>query len=122
MLETDFNPSRTLASDVCLILRADNEMRCLSREVIPVMREIEASKDMLGSERDAALAYLEVSWLEAQRRASATDGAYEQLKAALGVGDCERDEIYGHACRYRSAVLRLREVVRRRIAPLLMTA
>lgn len=110
------------ASDVCLMLRADTEMRCLSREVIPVMREIESSAGMLAAERGAALAYLEASWLEAQRRAVATDSAYERLTAALGVGDCERDEVYGHACRYRTAVLRLREVVARRIAPLLATS
>jgi hypothetical protein len=106
-------------SDVCLMLRADTEMRCLSREVIPVLRQVETGERLPGDQVDAALAYLEVMWLEAQRRAAATDDAYEELTSSIGLEDCEQDEVYGNACRYRTAVVTLRSVVAKRIAPLL---
>jgi hypothetical protein len=119
MSESDISISRD-GVDVCLMLRADTEMRCLSREVIPVLRQLETGERLPRTLLDAALAYLEVMWLEAQRRAAETDVAYDELKRALGAEPSEQDAVHGQACRYRGAVVTLRRTVSRRIAPLLM--
>lgn len=106
-------------SDVCLMLRAHAEMRCLSREVIPVLRQVETREGLPEDQVGAALAYLEVTWIEARRHASETDAAYSTLTSSLGLEECEGDPVYGSACRYRAAVLTLRDVVARRVGALL---
>lgn len=105
--------------DVCLMLRTHAEMRCLSREVIPVLRQVETRDDLPEDQVGAALAYLEVTWIEARRRAGETDAAYAELTQTLGLEECEGDPVYGNACRYRAAVLVLRDVVTRRVGALL---
>ena len=51
--------------DVTLLLRAHSEQRWLSREVIPVVRQIETGERLPEEQLPAALAYLEVIWVEA---------------------------------------------------------
>ena len=58
---------------VTLLLRAHAEQGFLRREVLPVLSQLEEPGELDCSERSAALAFLEVAWLEAQLRAFATD-------------------------------------------------
>jgi hypothetical protein len=111
-----------LPSDVCLLLRADAEQRWLHREVIPVLRQIEAherppgdGERLPGEELGAALAYLETAWAQAQARARQTDAVHGAL-CSQPPGD---QPLWGHAGRYHAAVSVLRELVAGRIAPLL---
>jgi hypothetical protein len=111
-----------LPADVDLMLRAHAETRCLSREVIPVLRQIETGNDLPQEQYGAAMAYLEVTWLAARRCARESDAAYGQLCALPGdeIGArSDRDELLGGACRYYESVKELREVVQRRVSMLL---
>ncbi len=69
-------------SDVCLLLRAHAEQRWLSREVIPVMCQLQEPGGLPEEQLGAALAYLEVTWLEAVRLAAETDAAFAALDHA----------------------------------------
>jgi hypothetical protein len=101
--------------DICLILRAHGEQLWLTAEVVPIVRELEQpgaiAEDLLG----AALAYLEVTWLDAAARAAETDAARAELERAHG----ERDRVLREtACRYHAAVRRLRGAVAGRVGEL----
>ena len=78
--DSDLSPP----SDVCLLLRAHAEQRWLSLEVTPVLRQLQQPDSLPEEQLGAALAYLEVLWIEASQRAAETDAAYAQLEA------CER--------------------------------
>ena len=67
-------------SDVCLLLRAHAEQRWLSLEVGPVLRQLQQRDELPEEQLGAALAYLEVLWIEAAQRAAETDAAYAQLE------------------------------------------
>src|SRR6202035_4768886 len=67
--------------DVSLLLRAHAERRWLSREVVPVLRQIETSSDLPDEQLPAAVAYLEVIWAEALSRAHETDAERRRLDA-----------------------------------------
>ncbi|HEY4897706.1 MAG TPA: hypothetical protein VII01_16675 [Solirubrobacteraceae bacterium] len=99
------------AHDICLLLRAHGEQRWLISEVLPVLREIEQPSSIPEDQLGAALAYLEVLWLGARRRATDTDAA----RAELDLLDGDRDRVlYDKARRYHAAVRRLRGAVGRR--------
>ena len=76
------NPEKgTMAppSDTALLLRVHAEQQWLHSELMPVLEQLE-NPDLLGpGEMGAALAYLEVTWEEALRRAAETDSAYAGL-------------------------------------------
>ncbi len=99
--------------DICLILRVHAEQLWLTAEVMPVLNQLE-ERGAIGEARlGAALAYLEIVWLDARQRASETDAALAELLA----GGAERDRIlYERARRYHTAVRRLRTAVGRRVA------
>src|SRR6202789_536390 len=100
--------------DICLILRTHAEQRWLISEVIPTMRQLEQPDAIDEDQVGAALAYLEVLWLDACQRASETDDAREQLDR-----DAPADQVlFQKARRYHTAVRRLRAVVARRVAAL----
>ena len=100
--------------DICLILRAHGEQRWLISEVIPTVRQLEQPDAIDEDQVGAALAYLEVLWLDACQRAAETDAAREQLDR-----DAPADQIlFQKARRYHTAVRRLRAVVARRVAAL----
>jgi hypothetical protein len=107
----------SLPADVCLLLRADAEQRWLHREVIPVLREVQARQWLDAEQAGAALAYLEAMWGEAAIRARATDAAH----ASLDSEDADEHTLSGHAGRYHAAVCVLRQIVAARIAPLVET-
>src|ERR1700677_4977191 len=69
-------------SDVCLILRAHAEQRWLSREVLLVLRQLQTPDGVPDEQLGAALAYLEVTWLEPTRLAVETDAACANLDDA----------------------------------------
>lgn len=105
-------------ADVAVMLRAHAELHCLTHEVIPVLRQLQAPGALPDEQRGAAIAYLEMAWLAAGRHAAETDTARRQL-AGLAAAEnghiAEDDELWGHACRYYEAVSELRDVVARRV-------
>jgi hypothetical protein len=109
------HPSRP--PDMCLLLRAHAEHRWLSREVLPVLRQLEQRDDSLPEEQlGAAFAYLEVLWIEASGRAAETDRAYAELDAFATNGD---RALHANARSYHSAVHALRGAIARHVAQLL---
>lgn len=105
------NSNRPSTFDVCLLLRAHAESRWLSNELAPVLREIEQRETISDQQMGAALAYLEVLWIEACARARETESARVELDA-LGSGEQSLPE---KARRYHAAVRRLRDGVERRV-------
>jgi hypothetical protein len=105
----------THPSDINLILRAHGEQLWLTAEVLPIVRQLEQPGAIPEDQVGAALAYLEVLWLDASTRAADTDAAHVALNGALAEHDrvlCEK------ACRYHAAVCRLRTAVEQRVAAL----
>jgi hypothetical protein len=109
------HPLTSHPPDISLILRAHGEQLWLSTEVVPIVLQLEhgdvVSEDHLG----AALAYLEVLWIDGCRRAAETDAARTALDSAGAEGDLV---LYEKARRYHTAVRRLRTAVGRRVAAL----
>jgi hypothetical protein len=98
--------------DICVLLRAHGEEHWLISEVLPVLRELEAPGAIPEDQLGAALAYLEILWLDARRRAAETDAAFARLEPS----DSQRDLIlHEKASRYHAAVRRLRTVLARRV-------
>lgn len=117
-------------SDVCLLLRAHAEQRWLSREVVPVLRQLETPDELPDEQLGAALAYLEVTWLEAGQLAAETDAALATLEQDANP---EEDAALEHdanldstlptkARRYHAAVVFLREAIGRHVNRLIATA
>jgi hypothetical protein len=112
--------------DVSLLLLAHSEQRLLSREVIPVVRQLEIG-ELPEEQHPAAAAYLEVTWAEALARARETDAALHRLeKLELderggpdqgGSASSSRPALPVRARRYHAAVRALREAAARRVAP-----
>ncbi len=101
--------------DICLILRAHGERLWLTSEVIPIVRQLERGEVLDEDGVGAALAYLEVIWIDARQRAAETDAA----RAALDCAGSGRDAVLCEKARhYHAAVRRLRTTVGRRVAPL----
>jgi hypothetical protein len=130
----DYSDSSSLADvcppppDVCLLLRSHAEQLWLTREIAPVLRQLHEPHELPEEQLGAALAYLEVAWLEATRLAAETDAAFDALEAATHIcATLQRPAPSGdrvlslQARRYRIAVLRLRLAttthVRELIAP-----
>ncbi len=110
------HPNTSHPPDICLILRAHSEQRWLISEVAPIVRQLEQPRLIPEDQIGAALAYLEVLWLDAAGRAAETDAARANLdRASAG---CDR-VLYDKARRYHAAVRRLRDAVRRRVAALI---
>jgi hypothetical protein len=125
-MSESINKLKAPPADVGLMLRAHAELRCLSREVIPVLREVETRDELPEEQLGAAMAYLEVIWIEARRRAAETDCAHRGLAVPSPPSFAEeragsQSELHDRACRYYDAVKALREAVSRRIALALET-
>jgi hypothetical protein len=104
--------------DICLLLRAHGEQRWLISEVVPVLRQLEHPLALPEDQRGAAIAYLEVLWLDAQLRAIDTDSAHATLEATNPNGD---RVLHEKAHRYHAAVRRQRTAIARRISALTHT-
>jgi hypothetical protein len=106
------NSNLSEPQDICVLLRAHGEEYWLLSEVLPVLRELEQPGAIPEDQLGAALAYLEILWLDARRRAAETDAAY----ARLDPSDSQRDTIlHEKASRYHAAVRRLRTSLARRV-------
>lgn len=108
--------AHTPTSDVCLMLRVDAERRWLNREVIPVLRQLRDPAGELPEEQlGAALAYLEVIWLEARLLAAETDAAFADLEQAhLDAAEA----LPSKARDYHTTVRALREAAERNVSML----
>jgi hypothetical protein len=109
-------------ADVCLLLRAHAEARWLSRERVPLVRELEHGRAREPEEdlaSAAAVAYLEVLAIEARHHAAETDAARTELDALAPNAD---HALHGNARRYHAAVWRLRATIDRRVQRLLSDA
>jgi hypothetical protein len=102
-------------ADVCLLLRAHAEARWLSRDVVPVIRELEHDFDS----HAALTSYLETLRIEARHHAAETDAVRIELDALPPNGD---HALHHNARRYHAAVRQLRTTVDRRAERLLATA
>lgn len=107
------NPHFSDPQDICLLLRAHGEQHWLTSEVLPVLRQIETPGSIPENQLGAALAYLELLWLDARLRASETDAAHTKLQE-----DHQQHDrvLYEKARRYHTAVQRLRASIGQRIA------
>ncbi|HEX5853460.1 MAG TPA: hypothetical protein VFY36_10250 [Solirubrobacteraceae bacterium] len=101
--------------DICVLLHAHGEQRWLFSEVVPVLRQLEQPACLPEDQRGAAIAYLEVLWLDAQLRAADTDAAHAKLEAAHANGD---RLLHEKAHRYHATVHRERGAIAQRIAAL----
>ncbi len=104
-------------SDVCLLLRAHAEQRCLNDDVAPIVHKLEQRDGLPEEQLSAAMVHLEIIWIKASRRAAETDAAYEDLNA-YEVAD-ER-ALSGKAHGYHAAVCSLRRSLARRVQELLV--
>jgi hypothetical protein len=102
-------------SDICLLLRAHAEQRWLCHEVLPVLRQLEQRDALPEEQLGAALAYLEVLWIEASQRAAETDAAYAKLLAWAAGPDAP---LQWKAVSYQRAVVRVREAIARHVVAL----
>jgi hypothetical protein len=109
------HPLITDPPDICLILRAHAEQLWLTSEVLPTVRQLEDPNAVPDQHIGAALAYLEVLWLDACRRAADTDAALRQLRDGGAEGDTV---LYDKAHRYHAAVRRLRCATHERVRAL----
>jgi hypothetical protein len=109
-------PDITHPPDICLILRVSGEQHWLISEVIPIVRQLEQPGLVSDDEVGAAIAYLEVLWIDACTRAAETDAA----RAALDAAEEETDRVLDQrARRYHASVRRLRTAVASRVAALI---
>jgi hypothetical protein len=99
-------------SDICLLLRAYAEQRWLTNELLPVVHELECPALIPEDQLGAALAYLEVMWVDARRRAAETEAAFEALSCG---GGAHSEVLSERARRYNAAVRRLRRSVEERV-------
>lgn len=91
--------------DICLLLRAYAEQKWLTTELGPLLDDLERGGVVREDELGAALAYLEVMWVDACVRARGTDAAHASLDPAAS----ERCRVlHERAARYYDAVRRQR--------------
>ncbi len=102
-------------SEVCLLLRAHALQHWLNREVMPVVSELQDRDQVPEDQVGAALAYLEVLWLEASLRAAETDAAFAKLNETAGGTD---KGLRSQVRRYHEAVRALHKAVEGHVAEL----
>ncbi len=101
--------------EISLLLRSHAEQMWLTSEVLPIVRQLERPDGVPEEQVGAALAYLEMLWLDERERATDTEAVHYALLNA----DVRRDPLLREkAQRYYAAVCRLRASTRRRIEAL----
>lgn len=113
-MSTSFESPDT--ADICLLLRAHGEQLWLLSRVLPLVRKLEAGEELAEEQGGAALAYLELLWIEARSRAAESDAAVARLQPPRGSATGTLRE---KARRYYAAVLRLRRSLGGRVEVLL---
>jgi hypothetical protein len=99
--------------DIALLLRAHSEQRWLSREVIPVVRQIETGERLPAEQLSAAVAYLEVIWADAVGLACHADATLRRLDTLDPA-----QPLPARARHYHAFVKELRAAVARRVTAL----
>ena len=107
------HPTNPEPQDMYLLLRAHGEEHWLTAHVLPVLLQLERPAAIPDDQLGAALAYLEVLWLDACRRAAETDAAYARVDPRAAARD---RLLYDNALRYHAAVRRLRVALGLRVA------
>ncbi len=118
-------PAALPPPDVCVLLRTHAEQHWLTREVVPLLRELQHGDPLPEEELGAPLAYLEALWIEACRRALETDAAFAELAPASTPRDrahAPQDSLQDQARRYHGAVRALRLGLADQVARLIATA
>lgn len=100
-------------SDIGLLLRAHGEQLWLARQVLPLLRELEQPDAIPEDQLGAALAYLEMLWVDAALRAAETEAALAVLLASDAHG---QRFLHAEARKYHAAVHAMREGLARRVA------
>ena len=116
MLTMTSDPDSSALSDVCLLLRAHAEQGWLNHELLPVLRQLQQREALEEEEFGAALAYLEVLWIEAAQRAAETEAARAELDAAVASAE---PALSREARSYYIAVCALRDSLARHVTRLL---
>jgi hypothetical protein len=99
-------------SDIRLLLRCQGEQLWLNCQVLPVLRELDDPDSIPEEQLGAALAYLEVLWVDARRMADETDKASAALLASEPEPEVLR--LRADARRYHAAVRAMRDAFARR--------
>jgi hypothetical protein len=103
-------------SDIRLLLRCHGEQLWLNCQVRPVLRELDEADAIPEDELGAALAYLEVLWIDARRLANETEAASAALLASEP--ELEVLRLRSDARRYHAAVRAMRDALARQFARL----
>jgi len=110
-------------SDVHLLLRTHAYQHWLSRELLPILRELQAPHSLSREQLGVTLAYLEVLWIEASRRFAEAEAAHAELDAAscqLEGTSASNGALRGVIRRYAEAVRGLHDCLARHVAELLV--
>ncbi|HMD51332.1 MAG TPA: hypothetical protein VKG62_01360 [Solirubrobacteraceae bacterium] len=110
------HPDCSYPSDICLLLRAHGEQRWLTSELLPLLRQLEPPRTIPEEDLGAALAYLEVLWIEASRRAVETEAAFTELLVYDANGD---RFMHAEARQYNASVRAMREAIARQVRHLI---
>jgi len=110
------HPHPSPLSDVCLLLRAHAEHSWLNHEVMPVVYELHHRDSLPQEQLGAAMAYLEVLWIEACQRAAETEAAHADLEA---IDAAAERPLSGKARGYHAAVRAVRARLGQHVARLL---
>jgi hypothetical protein len=97
------------------MLRAHAQQQWLNRQVMPVLSDLKNRESVPEDQVAAAIAYLEVLWLEASLRAAETDAEFARLNATMDAPD---GGLHGQVRRYHAAVRSLHKAVEARVAEL----
>jgi len=112
------DPHHSSPADICLLLRAHAEQRWLTEQLLPLLREFEPPRSIPEEQLGAALAYLEVVWIDAATRARETESAFSKL-ALPGTEPpprCAHPSFEAEALRYHASVRALRLRLTKRVA------
>jgi hypothetical protein len=113
---TDRRTQDSNVHDIGLLLRAHGEQVWLTTYVVPVLVDLERPGAIPSEQVGAALAYLEVLWIDARRLADATEAASAALLASEPEPEALR--LRADARRYHAAVRSMRGAFARRFARL----
>ena len=102
--------------DIGLLLRAHSEQVWLTTYVVPVLVDLERPAAIPPDQLGAALAYLEVLWIEARTRATDTERAFAALLASEPEPELLR--MRADARRHHAAVCSLRDAIARHVEQL----
>jgi hypothetical protein len=94
------------------MLRSHGEQRWIDSQLLPALRQVEPPHAVPEDQLGAALAYLEVLWLDAVRRAAETEAALRDL---LECDPRPQRPLHEEARRYERAVHALRDSVAARV-------